>query len=90
MAPSLVRAGALQGRLESRGTPHPGPPGGLSEREAEVLRLIAAGRTNAEIAEALVISPHTVGRHVSNIFGKLGTTHRADAAVWAVRHGLVE
>jgi DNA-binding CsgD family transcriptional regulator len=65
-------------------------PHGLSEREVEVLRLIAIGKTNAQIAEALVISPHTVGRHVSNIFDKLGITHRADAAAWAVRNGLVE
>ena len=61
---------------------------GLSAREVQVLQSIAAGRTNAEIAEELVISPHTVGRHVSNIFGKLGIANRADAAAWAVRHGL--
>ncbi|MBE0608979.1 MAG: helix-turn-helix transcriptional regulator [Dehalococcoidia bacterium] len=65
-------------------------PDGLSEREVEVLRLIAAGRSNAEIAEGLFISPHTVGRHVSNIFGKLGIANRADAAAWAVRNGLAE
>lgn len=63
-------------------------PLGLSAREVEVLQSIAAGRTNAEIADALVISPHTVGRHVSNIFGKLGIANRADAAAWAVRNGL--
>jgi DNA-binding CsgD family transcriptional regulator len=90
MAPSLARAQALQDEITSRARPQPGLPGGLSEREAEVLRLIAIGKTNGEIAEALVISPHTVGRHVSNIFDKLSITHRADAAAWAVRNGLVE
>ncbi len=61
---------------------------GLSAREVQVLQSIAAGQTNAEIADSLVISPHTVGRHVSNIFGKLGIANRADAAAWAVRNGL--
>jgi len=82
-AESPATGQALKGRA-------PVLPGGLSEREAEVLRLIAVGKTNAEIAEALVISPHTVGRHVSNIFDKLGITHRADAAAWAVRNGLAK
>jgi DNA-binding CsgD family transcriptional regulator len=61
---------------------------GLSARELEVLRLIAAGRSNAQIAEALVISPNTVGRHVSNIFDKIGAANRAEAAAYALRHGL--
>jgi DNA-binding CsgD family transcriptional regulator len=87
MKPLVQRVRALQ---ESLASPRPSLPGGLSEREAEVLRLMATGKTNGEIAEALVISPHTVGRHVSNIFDKLGITHRADAAAWAVRNGLVE
>jgi DNA-binding NarL/FixJ family response regulator len=61
---------------------------GLSPREAEVLRLIAAGRSNRDIAEALVISPNTVARHISNIFDKLGVTNRTEAAAYAHRHGL--
>jgi DNA-binding CsgD family transcriptional regulator/pimeloyl-ACP methyl ester carboxylesterase len=61
---------------------------GLSARETEVLRLIAAGRSNAQIAEALVISPNTVGRHVSNIFGKLDVANRTEATAYALRHGL--
>jgi DNA-binding CsgD family transcriptional regulator len=61
---------------------------GLSHRELEVLRLIAAGRSNAQIAEALVISPNTVGRHVSNIFDKIGAANRAEAAAYALRHGV--
>lgn len=63
-------------------------PQELSAREVQVLQSIAAGRTNVEIADELFISPHTVGRHVSNIFGKLGIANRADAAAWAVRNGL--
>jgi DNA-binding NarL/FixJ family response regulator len=70
--------------------PAPALPGGLSEREAEVLRLIAAGRTNREIAATLVISLNTVLRHVTHILAKTGTANRTEAARYAVRHGLVE
>jgi len=64
-------------------------PAGLSEREAEVLRLVAAGRTNREIADVLFISERTVHRHVSNIFVKLGVTSRTAAAAFAFEHELV-
>jgi DNA-binding CsgD family transcriptional regulator/tetratricopeptide (TPR) repeat protein len=60
--------------------------GGLSGREVDVLRLIAAGRTNQEIADRLVISLNTVLRHVSNIFAKTNTTNRTEAAAWAIRN----
>jgi DNA-binding NarL/FixJ family response regulator len=60
----------------------------LSEREVEVLRLIAAGMENAEIAQALNISPRTAKNHVSNILGKLGVPSRVQAAVYAVREGV--
>jgi DNA-binding NarL/FixJ family response regulator len=60
----------------------------LSPRELEVLRLVAFGRSNAQIADALVISPNTVGRHVSNIFDKIGAANRAEAATYALRQGL--
>jgi DNA-binding CsgD family transcriptional regulator len=63
-------------------------PGGISAREAEVLRLVAAGKTNREIAEALVISPHTVARHLQNIFAKLDVASRSAATAFAVEHGL--
>lgn len=62
---------------------------GLSPREREVLRLIAAGRDNAAIARELVISPHTVKNHVSAILARLGVANRIQAAVLAVRDGLV-
>lgn len=61
---------------------------GLSARELEVLRLIAAGKTNREIAEALVISPRTVETHVVRIYEKIGAANRAEAAAYAVRQGL--
>jgi len=62
----------------------------LSEREREVLRLIAEGISNAEIAERLIISENTVKSHVSNILGKLHLADRTQAAVYAWREGLVE
>lgn len=64
-------------------------PNGLSSREVEVLRHIAAGRSNRQIANDLVISLNTVARHVSNIFGKTGVANRAEAASYAHRRGLV-
>jgi DNA-binding NarL/FixJ family response regulator len=68
-----------------------GPPSadGLSEREREVLRHLAAGETNREIAEALGISPHTVRRHVEHIFSKLGVTSRTAATAHAYERGLL-
>jgi ATP/maltotriose-dependent transcriptional regulator MalT len=67
----------------------PAAPGGLSRRETEVLRLVAAGKTNQQIAAALVLSEKTVARHLSNIFGKLDVTSRTAAAAYAYEHGLV-
>jgi DNA-binding NarL/FixJ family response regulator len=64
-------------------------PGGLSAREVEVLRLVAAGLTNRAIAETLTISERTVDRHVSNIFTKLDVSTRAAATAFAYEQGLV-
>lgn len=61
----------------------------LSRREAQVLALLAAGRANQEIATALLISVHTVERHVANIFLKLSVRNRAEATGWAHRRGLI-
>jgi DNA-binding CsgD family transcriptional regulator len=60
----------------------------LSAREVEVLRLLAQGKSNARIAQELVISQNTVIRHVSNIFSKIGAENRAQAAVYARDHGI--
>jgi ATP/maltotriose-dependent transcriptional regulator MalT len=64
-------------------------PSGLSEREVEVLRLIAAGMTNNEIADELFLSAKTVSRHLSNIFTKIGVTTRAGATAFAFEHHIV-
>jgi DNA-binding NarL/FixJ family response regulator len=64
-------------------------PGGLSRREVQVLRLVAAGKTNREIGAELVISEHTVARHLSNIFTKLDLPSRAAATAFAVENGLL-
>ena len=56
----------------------------------EVLRLVAAGHTNAEIATELFLSPKTVSRHLSNIFTKIGVTSRPPATAYAFEHELVE
>jgi ATP/maltotriose-dependent transcriptional regulator MalT len=63
-------------------------PAGLTGREVEVLRLLSEGKTNREIAAGLVISEHTVGRHVQNIFTKLGVSSRAAATAFAMQHHL--
>lgn len=65
-------------------------PEALTERETDVLRLLASGKANKEIARALTIGEKTVKTHVSNILGKLGVQSRTQAALYAVRTGLVE
>lgn len=85
-------AGRLRG-LEARiGGPRAAPryPDDLTEREAEVLRLLAVGRSNQAIATALVLSPHTVGRHIANIYAKINAHNRAEATAYALRHGLLD
>ncbi len=65
------------------------PPGPLTARELEVLRLVSTGKTNRAIAAELFLSEKTVARHVSNIFGKLGLSSRAAATAYAYEHDLV-
>lgn len=65
-------------------------PGGLSEREVEVLRLVAAGKSNREIAETLVVSQNTVAFHIKSIFNKTGANNRTEAAAFAHRHQLAD
>lgn len=62
----------------------------LTGREVEVLQLVAQGRSNQEIADALQISRNTVGNHISNILGKLQLANRTQAALYAIREGLVD
>jgi DNA-binding NarL/FixJ family response regulator len=64
-------------------------PGGLTARELEVVRLVASGRSNTQIAEDLTISEKTVARHLSNIFTKLDVGSRTAVAAYAYEHGLV-
>ncbi len=73
--------------IRSRSAPK--VPHGLTARELEVLRLLAAGKTNRVIAAELVLADKTIDRHVSNIFSKLNVTSRAAATAYAYRHGLV-
>ncbi|MEV7543374.1 response regulator transcription factor [Streptomyces sp. NPDC089915] len=80
-------AEALLAAQDDQGAPA-GRPGALTDREREVLGLIADGRSNREIARALVLSEKTVKTHVSNILMKLDLSDRTQAALWAVRHGI--
>ena len=83
-APDLARIEELSPR-----TAAPKAAGGLTAREVQVLALAATGKSNREIAAALVISEHTVRRHLQNIFAKIGVSSRAAATAWAFQHDLV-
>ena len=72
------------------GPPRRRRPAGLTDREVEVLRLIARGRSNREVAERLFISPKTVGRHVENLYAKIDVSSRAAAALFAMEHRLLD
>jgi DNA-binding CsgD family transcriptional regulator len=82
-APELARVEALAPMAASR------TAGGLTAREVEVLRLVAAGKSNRAIATELAISEHTVARHLQNIFAKLDVSSRSAATAFAFEHGLV-
>ena len=69
-------------------TKAPAPAAGLTAREVEILRLVAAGRSDREIADALVLSARTVSNHVAHILLKTGADNRAAAVAFALRHGL--
>lgn len=81
--PMLTRVGELTGKRK------PAAAGGLTRRELDVLRLVATGASNRDVADRLVLSEKTVARHLSNIFTKLGVTSRAGAASYAYEHELV-
>jgi DNA-binding NarL/FixJ family response regulator len=85
-------AGALVRRVREQTAPidgHPAEMLSLSDREREILRLVAEGRDNTEIAQELYLSPSTVKNHVSSILDKLGVESRTQAAVRAARAGIV-
>ena len=69
-------------------TSTPTYPAGLTAREVEVLRLVARGLTNTEIARELSLSEKTVAHHLTHIFNKTSSENRASAAAFAIRHGL--
>ena len=85
---ALARADALVLRLTAT-APAGDHPTGLSVREREVLRLVAEGMTDAEVADRLSISPRTVGQHLRSVYNKLGVPSRAAATRFAVEHDLV-
>jgi DNA-binding NarL/FixJ family response regulator len=84
-----LAAGEVGTDTTARARPSGRLPSGLTAREAEVLRLIAAGRSNKEIAAELYLSVKTVSRHLSNIFAKIGVSSRAAATAFAFEHQLV-
>ena len=94
--PSLHGAPGLHRRIhtdEPAAATAPVPstaPATLSPRELEVLRLIADGHSNPQIAAQLVIAPGTVGRHVSNLLAKTGLSNRVDLTRYAIEHGLLD
>jgi LuxR family maltose regulon positive regulatory protein len=81
----LIAFGADRKTLDERPLPEP-----MTGREAEILKLIAAGLTNREIASQLVISPETVKKHASNIYGKLSVTSRTEAVATARELGMLD
>ena len=80
----------VQQRLTNPPAPSRSAPGGLTEREREVISLVAEGLTNVEIAERLLIAVPTARNHVSNILAQLGLSRRSEAAAYAVRHGIAK
>jgi DNA-binding NarL/FixJ family response regulator len=89
MRPLMERVSDRLGRVPAQPAATPTYPGGLTAREVEVLRLVASGKTNLEIAEELVIAEGTARRHVANIYEKIGAANRVEAATYAARQGLV-
>jgi DNA-binding CsgD family transcriptional regulator len=87
--PTLERVATLRQQLIRKPRNAPNLPAGLSLREVEVLSLVAAGRTDAEIAERLFVSRRTITSHMTHIFNKIGTNSRTAAAMWAKEHELL-
>ena len=87
MRPALERGQVL---LANLGDLSPTHPGGLTPREVDVLRLVAAGKANPEIAQSLVLSTRTVERHIQNIYNKLSVHNRVEATNWAREHAMLQ
>jgi ATP/maltotriose-dependent transcriptional regulator MalT len=86
---TFARLGARRDALNAAALlASPDRPAGLTPRELEVLRLVAGGRSNRQIAQTLAISEHTAGRHMQNIFAKLGVSSRVAATAFAIEHHL--
>jgi predicted ATPase/DNA-binding CsgD family transcriptional regulator len=83
-----TEARRVEERLRSLKRPRTGLPANLTEREAEVLRLVTAGKSNRQIAAELVVSEKTVENHLTHIYNKLGIDNRAAATAFAIRHGI--
>jgi DNA-binding NarL/FixJ family response regulator len=84
----LVAAGHGEPRAPSGKRPR--NPGGLTRREVDVLRLAARGLTTSQIADRLYISAKTADHHIQHIYGKIGASTRAAAALWAMQHSVVQ
>ncbi len=87
--PTLERVDALRHRISKMSQRTPSYPAGLSPREVEVLRLVADGLTDAQIADKLFLSRRTVSAHLRSVYNKIGIGSRAAAAVWAKEHRLI-
>jgi DNA-binding NarL/FixJ family response regulator len=85
----MERVAALKERAKSYSARAHAYPDGLTEREAEVLRLVVTGKRDREIAEALFISVTTVSTHVRNILNKINAANRTEATAYAAQHGLL-
>ncbi len=90
MLPLMERVLARLERVQSQPAAAPTYPDGLTQREVEVLRLVAAGRSNQQIADELVLSIRTVERHVTNSYRKINSKSRVDATAYALRHNLAD
>ncbi len=89
MRPLMGRVTTLRERAETLPVKAPAYPDGLTAREVEVLLLVAAGKSNQDIADALIITLRTAGNHVANILNKTATANLTEAANYAHTHGLV-
>jgi len=89
MLPLTQRIEACRAQLGSKSDNAPSFPDGLTQREVEVLRLLAQGRSNSQISEELVVAEGTTRRHVANIYEKIGVANRAEATRYALREGLL-